>query len=286
MKEARRDYRSLALSVALHVVIATFVLQAAIGKSSLSGWFRERSVSRPAAEKLIYVPLAPRAIVDSVRAQVDGGDNRAPSRNVATAPPLRAPTSVPTTLPPASTVPTDDAGGSGLLVGGGGVLRGVQPSYGDPRIWTGPAPLVSAPKSEDERRDSVLASRLNRYRDSMAVAARTSPREGPPDWTFERNGQKYGIDEKYIRLGKFSLPTAVLAALPFNAKLAPNPIEMERAARREAMRAEINVQSRRRMNEEEFRTAVKAIRERKEREKREASKRPADPPPPIAGGTE
>ena len=49
-------------------------------------------------------------------------------------------------LPPAApkAPQSDDQGGSGPLVGGGGPLRGVQPSYADPRVWSGPGPNVGA----------------------------------------------------------------------------------------------------------------------------------------------
>ena len=36
------------------------------------------------------------------------------------------------------------------------------------------------------------------------------------DWTVGKDGQKYGIDQQYIRLGRFQIPTALLALLPIN----------------------------------------------------------------------
>ena len=281
----KRDYRSLAVALALHVVLGALMLRAAVGTGSMLGFFRVAQSSVPAAERVIYVPL-PRGGADSARVQADGGDNRAAAPNVMRAAPLRAPLSVPTTLPPTvpDARPSGDMVGSGPLVGGGGPLRGVQPSYSDPRVWNGPGPIVGAPKTEDERRDSVLAQRLSRYRDSLAVATLGAPKQGPPSWVIERNGEKYGIDQKYIHLGKFSLPTAVLAALPFNTAKYTNPIAQERLRKQEAIRLEINEQAQRRMNEAEFRTAVKNIRERKERERKDGDRR-QDVPPPVANGT-
>jgi hypothetical protein len=278
----KRDYRSLALSLAMHVVLGVMVLRAAVGSGSMLGYFRTgepRDV--PVSEKVTYVPL-PRGGADSTRTQADGGNNRVPAPNVSSAVPLRAPISIPTTLPPtAPKAPqSDDQGGSGPLVGGGGPLRGVQPSYADPRVWSGPGPIVGAPKTEDERRDSVLQQRLSRYRDSLAVATRGAEKQGPPSWVLERNGEKYGVDQKYIHLGKFSLPTAILAALPFNTAKYTNPIAQDRLRKQEAIRLEINEQAQRRLNEAEFRTAVKNIRERKERERKEAEKKE---PQPVAG---
>jgi len=278
----KRDYRSLALSLAMHVVLGVLVLRAAVGSGSMLGYFRTGEPrAMPVSEKVTYVPL-PRGGADSTRTQADGGNNRVAAPNVSRAAPLRAPISIPTTLPPAApkAPQSDDLGGSGPLVGGGGPLRGVQPSYADPRVWSGPGPIVGAPKTEDERRDSVLQQRLSRYRDSLAVATRGAEKQGPPSWVLERNGEKYGVDQKYIHLGKFSLPTAILAALPFNTAKYTNPIAQERLRKQEAIRLEINEQAQRRLNEAEFRTAVKNIRERKERERKEAEKKDLQP---IAG---
>ena len=281
----KRDYRSLALSLALHVVLGVLVLRAAVGTGSMLGFFRTTTKSAPVEERVTYVAV-PRAGGDSARVQADGGNNRAAAPNVTMAAPLRAPVSVPTTLPPSpppSSSVSSDQPGSGPLVGGGGPLRGVQPSYADPRVWTGPGPIVGEAKSEDERRDSVLAARLSRYRDSLAVATRGAEKQGPPSWVMERNGEKYGIDQKYIHLGKFSLPTAVLAALPFNTAKYTNPIAQERLRKQEAIRLEINEQAQRRLNEAEFRTAVKNIRERKERERKESEKQKNETPVTTAG---
>ena len=282
----KRDYRSLAISLALHVVLGVVVLRAAVGTDSMLGFFRTKANSAPVAEKVIYVPLPQRGGGDSTRVQADGGNNRVAAPNVVSAVPLRAPLSIPTMLPPTAPVAPQagQATGTGPLVGGGGPLRGVQPSYADPRVWNGPGPIVGETKTEDERRDSVLTTRLARYRDSLAVASLGAEKPGPPSWVLERNGEKYGIDQKYIHLGKFSLPTAVLAALPFNTAKYTNPIAQERLRKEEAIRLEINEQAQRRLNEAEFRTAVKNIRERKERERKEAEKKP-DVPQPVANGT-
>jgi hypothetical protein len=122
------------------------------------------------------------------------------------------------------------------------------------------------------------------YNDSIAVAA---GRRKPGDWTFERDGKKYGIDPNYIHLGNFSIPTAVLGLLPLNAQA--NPILAERNKASYQLNSDIRSQAQRGMNEADFKKAVKSIRERKEREKAAAAnggsgngenkKQPADPPP-------
>jgi hypothetical protein len=216
-------------------------------------------------ERVQYLDLAdmPRGEVN--RSGVEGGDGRRETPE-AELPPLVAPSVVPSRLPPASAAPTPPQLGSGPLVGGGGPTRGVQPSYVDGRVWPGPAPLATAPRTWAERLDSSLVARIGAANDSALAYAAAGGRE-PGDWTFERGGQSWGIDQKYIRLGPVKIPTAVLGALPLNAQ--QNPIVAERERALAYMREDIQYHAQRAMNEDEFRKAVQRIRERKERERRE-----------------
>jgi hypothetical protein len=109
--------------------------------------------------------------------------------------------------------------------------------------------------------DSLVNAGIQHYNDSVAVAA--SQRQ-PGDWTVERNGKRYGLDRGRLYLGDFSVPLPIAFAPPIS-----QDMERDRAMAR--VRQEIEVQSRRAMNEEEFRTAVRRIRERKERERQEGS---------------
>ena len=207
-----------------------------------------------------------------------GGNNRPVTTTRTTpAPALVAPTEVPSTLPPVSPAPaaptaTDDEG-TGPLIGRGGPTRGVRPSYSDPRIWVPPAAVVTAPKSADARMDSVVASAIEFARDSMAANSYSPNKFERGDWTVEKNGRRYGIDQSAIRLGKVSIPTALLGLLPLN--MQGNPIAAQRDREMASMRAEIEFHARRAMNEEEFRRAVKSLRERKERERQQLEKEKA-----------
>jgi hypothetical protein len=283
----RRDYRWPVTSLALHILAIALIVRIVMVPGTLASFFRQQPrFAPPAAEKLSYVAIVPRADTSVARARVDGGDNRRAAPNVGVAPMLRAPITVPTTLPPAPrvTVTPADPGGSGPLIGGGGNLRGVQPAFGDGRLWPETGPLIGAPKTDDERRDSVFASRLGRYQDSLNLAERGQVGPGDrPAWIFNRGGQEYGIDKNKIRLGKFSLPSALLYQLP----LARYQGDISKQRERDMMTAEMFDQTHRRLNEEQFRAAVKAIRERKERERREAdaSKHGSDAANPLTAGT-
>jgi len=204
-----------------------------------------------------------------------GGNGRPETPPRVEAPPIVAPTEVPSTLPPvAPAAPAPAVGGgeegTGPLVGRGGPAKGVQPSYSDPRIWVPSAPVVSAPKSADARMDSTVASAVEHARDSIAANSYSPNKFERGDWTFEKGGKKYGIDNQYVRLGKVSIPLPLLALLPLNAQ--GNPIAAQRDKEMASMRAEIQFQSQRALNEQEFRKAVKSLRERKERERQQQEK--------------
>jgi hypothetical protein len=180
-----------------------------------------------------------------------------------------APTTVPAELPPRPAEPRDPVG-VGPLVGSGGPAQGIRPSFTDQRLWITPSPVVVGPIVPLTRADTLrnlLRTRALAVMDSLISLPSDAGRQG--DWTVDRNGKKYGIDPGYIRLGNFSIPTAVLAMLPFNVQA--NPIAMERARRLNSLREEIQTQAARSIRDDEFRKAVNALRERKERERREAA---------------
>lgn len=222
-------------------------------------------------ERISFITALPQGGESSAELPRAGGDGRARIETVTESAPLApsvAPNEVPTVvMPPGAARP--EVGGTGPLVGGGGPTRGVRPSFTDRRLWVPESEIILAPTGPRTRADSLkamLSGRIATFNDSMAEANPAG--RAPGDWTFDRNGKKYGIDQKFIRLGDFSIPTALLAALPLNAQA--NPIAQERASRINAMRGEIQYQAARMAREDEFRDAVRALRERKERERREA----------------
>jgi len=124
-----------------------------------------------------------------------------------------------------------------------------------------------APKTDIERLDSALYATLKMHMDSLKANAYTPNKFEKGDWTFGKEGSKWGVDQQYIRLGRFSIPTALLALLPLN-RMQGNPIAMERDRNAAYMRADILYHAQAAMNEAQFRKAVAQIRDRKEREKR------------------
>jgi hypothetical protein len=269
------------LSLVLHVVLGAALLRILLIPQALNSLFATKD--QPVeAERISFLALPQQADLPASAGR-RGGNGRPATSPARPAPPLVAPTEVPSTLPPISTAPAtpraDPDEGTGPLVGRGGPTRGVRPSYSDPRIWVPAAPVVTAPRSADSRNDSVVTADIGRALDSMTANTYTPNKFERGDWTVEKNGRRYGIDQQAIRLGKVSIPTALLGFLPLNVQ--GNPVAAQRDREMASLRAEIQFHSQRAMNEEEFRKAVKSLRERKERERQQQEK--AKTPKPIAG---
>jgi len=260
-------------SIVLHVVIGVVLLKTISMPSVLLELFSNRG--QPVIVERIGFLALPRSGGPAVAAKA-GGDNRPIVSKPAPEPPtpvIAAPTTEPTTLPAAPTPGAVEkpAGGYGEVIGGGGATVGIRPSYTDPRLWLPPGPVVSAPMRPMTRAESLqtlLADKIRMFTDSVATA---HPAErAPGDWTVtDKNGNKWGVDQKYIRLGKFSIPTAVLGMLPLNVQA--NPVQLERQRTMNAMTREINDQAARYDRDQSFRAAVKALRERKDKERKEAA---------------
>ncbi len=260
-KRTRRPSKPFVISVIVHVVLAIGMARMLISPSAMSRLFGKAQSKEVVADRIGFLRLPDRSGPPTEGRS--GGDGKPPSET----PPARvvAPDVVPTTVPPAP-VTAEQApvseGGSGPLVGTGGPTRGIRPTYTGPRVWQAPGEIVSAPKSAKEKLDSAIVSIIAPFNDSLAVAAGGRK---PGDWTFEKGGRKYGIDPQYIRLGKLSIPTAVLALLPINQQA--NPTVSDRNKLQNQLHADIFWQAQRGMNEADFKKAVKSIRERKERER-------------------
>jgi hypothetical protein len=252
----RRLSPSFLVSVGVHVVVAVALMQMLI----LNGDYSSPSKPSTAREQHVGFVRLPGAGVTKPIAGQNGGDGRPfKSREVH----VVAPTTVPTAIAPSAPVAkTTDSEGAGPIVGTGGPSRGVRPQYSDPRVWEPPGKVVAAPKTVAQTIDSLIAVAIAPYNDSVAAAAQ---RGDPTDWTIEKGGYKWGVDKRAIRLGPFSIPTALLAMLPLN--LQGNPTTMERDRSYAAMNRDITWHAQQAVNEADFMKAVRSIRERKERER-------------------
>jgi len=258
----RRPSGSLVASVALHIILGAALVQVFLLPLPFVNFFRHEHIEAVPAERISFLAMPKTGGATKPGRSGGNGQPLAKSRPK----PLVAPTVVPTLVPvaPSTTpVPAPTDVGTGPVVGTGGPGEGVRPEYHDPRVWVPPAPLVSAPKSSKARVDSLVATQIQAHNDSVIAAAAGFKKPG--DWTITHNGQKYGIDPQFIRLGPVSIPTAVLALLPLN-RVQGNPMAGANEATLDARHAEIMDQAQRGMDEDAFRSAVRKLRERKEAE--------------------
>ncbi|MDB4875708.1 MAG: hypothetical protein JWM41_2154 [Gemmatimonadetes bacterium] len=263
LHEKRRANRgSIAFSIAAHVVAIALIASITF-RYPLSAFFAKDKI---VAEKIQYVDVRPRP----VQSIGNGAEEKVKPKKALKPAPLIAPTSTPTELPPVAP-PSVSAGaisGTGTGSGGApvGIATGVEPAMPDSRIELKPNTL-RLPLSTAQKNDSAVKAIYMAWREAEIAAEDSRPRS-PKDWTVERNGQKFGLDSQYIYLGKFKVPSAILAALPFNT----GGVDGSRIiAGRNAdwIRNDIYSHSQG-LSEDDFRAAVKRIRERKDRERKEA----------------
>lgn len=278
----RRPSAASLVSVIAHVILGVLVWNAVQMPAVFDRLLQNERPAKPVEERIQFVTVTPPS---GVASQPTRSTTRqaVPAARPSSAPnvvPLVAPTEIPRELPaPAASADTTTPGAVvGPLRGGSGTTRGVQPNYDDPRLWVSDLEFFYSPKSYEERLDSALYATLRRHMDSVTANAYSPNKFERGDWTYEKDGKKYGIDNQYIRLGKFSIPNVLLGLLPLNAQ--GNPIAADRDRAMASLRQEILYQSQRSMNEEEFRRAVKSLRERKERERQQQEKERA--PKPIS----
>ena len=157
----------------------------------------------------------------------------------------------------------------------------VGPRYGSGVLWVRPLPFSPAQLAEGLRRnhvqqvDSAVTLIVQAFLDS--VAADPSSRGAKlPDWTTQVAGTKFGLDSRYIYLFGLRIPAAVLALLPFP----QGNLDQAKADQRLMdMRDDIYRAARRAQTTEDFKQAIKELREEKDRE-RELLRNQRRPPPP------
>ncbi len=290
----KRSPQALAVSVLLHIVVAVVVVQLLTFGHGLSGFLDFGNDKEKLQERLTYVETQPKPVAKPTVAAAQPVRSRplqAPSANVAVGTPDEAPPSAP---PPAR---ADTGSGGGRPGTGNGVgelnpdLKGVKPSLGDARVWAGPSGngRVATQRNGAERLDSVIGYAITAARDSLDSLARAQGKydRALGDWTkTTKDGSKWGWDQGGIRLGKVTIPNALLALLPLNASTAAgmsgNYTSMEREKRLSQSRADILRMSERSLGEVEFRKIANELRDRRERERRDRLKAPSASVAPTA----
>lgn len=168
----------------------------------------------------------------------------------------------------------------------GGVRR-IGPALGEGGLWVRPLPLpprelaqALTQRSHFELVDSAVSAIVQAYIDSV-MNSPTRPGAPAPSWTTDIQGQTFGIDSKFIYLGPLRIPAAILALLPITGGGNGDLVEGRRMA---AIRADLEYASRRAQTMDDFRKAIREIRERREQE-REFERNRRSAPPPIPPDT-
>lgn len=253
----RRFSPAVVLSIGVHIVVAVVLMRLlVIPKIDLFG---HKAGSAP-VERIGFIRLSKNVGIPNPGR--DGGDGRVFSKTPHVK--LVAPTSIPTSIPALiSSKPAAAADeGSGPLVGNGGPARGIKPVFSDPRLWGPPGKIVTAPRTLKQDLDSIIASAIGPVQDSIGIAA---GQRDPTDWTIGEGNHRWGVDKKAIRLGPFSIPTALLAMLPLN--VTGNPTVAAREKSFNYQHRDISEHAQQAINGADFYKAVKSIRERKDKER-------------------
>lgn len=224
--------------------------------------FRRRVVEAGRPERRREVPVAPSLPV------------QAPPPAVVTAqPPLR--------LPGPAPVVADTASRPAPGVGG------LRPNLGGGQLWVRPLPVPPRElarritKSPAELADSAVTAIVQAYLDSIAAEPGASQAE-LPSWTTELGGKKYGTDGRNIYIAGLKIPAAVLALIPL--PIAGNPTQDAAYRQVQQMRNDMLYAARRSENLDDFKRAIKEIRERRRREY-ELEKARREAPPRAAADT-
>ncbi len=278
-----------ALAIGAHVAIGFVLVQVLTFGHGLPGWLRFENERQP-EERLTYVtpkaPVTPPPALRQVPRRVD-------EPRVVPPAPVVQPAGVPDAPPATKPLSPRDTGSGGTAGNGVGALdpnvRGVRPGYTDERVWRGTIGNGGDGGGGAARRgdradnlDSIMASAIMGAADSLDSIARASGKYGrkPGDWTkTDKNGRKWGWDEQGIRLGKYTLPNALLALLPMNAATAAgmsaNPVGMAAGARISAASADIQRMSARGMGDAEFKRIVKEMDAKHDTQRRERLRAPS-----------
>ncbi len=279
----------MAVAVAVHLVLAAVLLHTITFDTSFRDYLglgRER----PVEERITFVQTAPEtpppvpAREPAVRAPVS-----APSRG----PVLGDAGAVPTAPVERLAPPVVDSGAAvNRLPPAEAAVVGLVPRA-DERLWT----VGDLRSLRDEVRaeadgangrlpgareiDSVITWALGSARDSLdslAVVHSLGPRTA--SWTkTDSKGGTWGVDASGIRLGKVTIPSALLGLLPMGAQqaLTSNPIEAERNRRLSYAQSDIARFRTAGPGNDQFKMLVEELRERRDRERAERRRYIAKP---------
>jgi hypothetical protein len=261
----KKSKSSIAISLAIHVVVIA-ALATITFHYPLSEIFTKPEPLKAVAVR--YVPLKPPV------------QRSAPRRAVSRPTPAielprlsSVPVGVPAPPPPVAPATTAiGAGGSTAHASRDpGIGFGIRPGVPDGRLATNPGLILRSPETEGQKAERALAAIYQEYLDS-ARASMNNPRREAGDWSWGgKDGDKWGWDKYGIHVAGVTIPNIVLAALPMNVAPSMSPVD---ARTREYVHNDIQYHAGL-MTEDEFKAAVRRVRERVDRERRERMEKAA-----------
>ncbi len=298
-----RNPRAIVVAVLVHLVVAVVLVRTV----SVNTAFRRYIGLDPqptSQEQLTFVETAPvePPVVEPPRPRDPGivADRNAVSRGPELAPP-DAPVAAPRRY-----VEAGDTVAGQVLSPEGAAVFGLKPG-GDPRLWT-PADVESLQRSlrsaalyggvpGARELDSVISFTLLAAKDSLdSLNVLRSWGPTTASWTKkDANGGTWGMDASGIRLGKVTIPSALLALLPAGVQqgmgfAGGNMTAMDRQRQLAAAQSDIARFRESGPGNDMFKTLVEELRERRDREREarrrlnaraaaEAAARETQPPP-------
>jgi hypothetical protein len=280
----RSTSRTLLAAVGVHLVVGLALVRLVALGHGFYDWFGLRPMYEKREERVTYVEAPKPKTVEPPKPVVKKAAvvrPPAPAAAPVTTSPLLpvAPMETPVIL--GSGFGSGDSSGTGTAktYGINPALIGIAPANADPRVWA-PGPLgINVPRTSKQMLDSVVGWAIASAADSLDSIARLyAPGRAAGDWTKRlKNGEKWGWDQTGLRLGKYTVPNALLALLPAGVqqRMSGNPIALSNARRLTMSRADIDRFSQQSMNEADFRKAVKELRVKNEREHEAKSRQKA-----------
>jgi hypothetical protein len=255
-RSRRWPWRALGWSLVLHVVV--LVLWRVEG--------RLPTVPHPPARTLVLIPLrpdSPRAVAAPFYLQPSNrGRGRVRGTTVPRLPEPRVVVPVPPTLP--RPVEVADTHASPPR----GPIERIGPELGNGRLWVRPLPLPpqdlaqKLTRTHEQLADSVVAVTIQAFLDSIGREPGADQMK-LPDWTTKVGGVKFGLDSKNIYIAGLKIPAAVLALLPL-----PSGGNQQNALNHNGdfIYRDLRDAARRATTMEDFKEAIREIRDRKKRE--------------------
>jgi hypothetical protein len=181
--------------------------------------------------------------------------------------PVARPGGAPGGVPGGQGAQPGGAAGQGRRSGPGGL----GPELGDPRLVVTPTAVPERIPTDEERYQEQFANQIRRLNDSIAGVAERERRIR--DWTItDRNGKKWGINERGPVVNGRNVPLPVPIPVPRSARDREDEARKEREQRRD-----IDRQADQTERERYLRDRGRAIRERNDREREKGT--PATPAP-------